>query len=299
MADKGLQTEPIEKPAPDATGKAGPETDKPLNPKKPQRCFILGRARSGTTVFRSMLNTHPRLGARSEILNSDAKHNFHDFLARKYAKDPLLCYPKHCVALYLEYLDEVCAPFADKAAVLLDIKYECLHVVYRAWHAEPQMPPVLEEVRSNGWLLIHVTRRNHLRRMLSNKRAVESGAYHVSADKQGTKAGPVKLPAKQLVVRFDAFQVAYERTEEYFKNYPGYTSLDYDDMFLKEGSTTRFRPELLERMAQFLGVPNKFQDKPREGKVTPQPLCEAIANYAQVERALRGTPYERCLDENN
>lgn len=263
----------------------------------PRRCFLLGRARSGTTVFRRMVNSHPAVGALSEIFNADARHNYFEYLAKQYKKNPALCFPQHSIPLYHGYLDAQCARMAKKQVVVFDVKYECMHVVYKPWHAALDVAAPLQEIRAHGWLVMHVTRRNHLRRMISNARAVASGTYHVASGKARAQGAPIRLNVADLLGKFAAFDAAYDRTEAYFAGYPHYFHVDYDDMFVTTGDTTAFDPALLQRTADFLGIPNTFDGMPREGKATPQPVQEAISNYDEVEAILRGTPYAHLLRE--
>ncbi len=51
-------------------------------------------------------------------------------------------------------------------------------------------------------------------------------------------------------------------------------------------------------IAAWLGIPNDFsQTTSRYRKQSALPLRETIQNYAAVERALRGTGFEYCLED--
>ena len=261
------------------------------------RCFMLGRARSGTTVFRRMLSTNPDLSAYSEILNADAPKNFFQFLERRYAEDSSLCYPQHSLPLYREFLDELCAAKRKAKCVLFDIKYECMHVVYKPWYAARDVPAAIEEIRNQGWHALNMTRRNHLKRIVSNTKAMETGVYHDVEDGAPVPAPKVRIGTGDLMEKFDAFDEAYDRISEFFAGYDRFLEVDYDRMFVQSDGTQSFSPAILENVAQTLGLPNAFDPMPRQVKVTSDRLSDVIENYDEVASLLAGTPYAAFLDE--
>ena len=271
----------------------------------PRVCMMFGRARCGTTVFRSMLSTHPAVQDLPEIFNSGG--SYFRYLESRLRDDPSLCQPEHSLELFRGYVENARGAHRGSQALVLDAKRECLHVVYRTWQPVRSVPAVIEETHLQGWHALHVTRRNHLRRLVSNERARKTGVYHrpgpagsllgESGDpgKSGG-AGPVALSSHQLVRKLDEFEADRAFLSAFFADHERFLEIDYDEMFESRDGGTGFSASLLEKVAAFLGVEAKFDPLPRESKLTSGPLHELIKNYDEVESALRGTPHASLLD---
>lgn len=261
-----------------------------------KKCFLLGRARSGTTVFRRMLNSHPAITAYTEILNSDAPHNYFQYLALRFKDDPALCAPQHSIPLYLEFLEHLSEKRPDSEVVVFDVKYECMHVVYKAWHAAREIPIPLQLIREHQWHAINVTRRNHLRRYVSNARAMTTGIYHREKDAEEFNTQKVRVEPADLLFKFRAFDEAYDKVAEYFADYENFMEVDYDDLFEEHEGASRFSPSIVESVSNMLGVSNEFDAAPRESKVTTSTMADIIDNYDEVCEILSGTEYESLLN---
>ena len=271
----------------------------------PRVCMMFGRARCGTTVFRSMLSTHPEVQNRPEIFNSG--ESYFRYLESRFRDDPALCQPEHSLDLFRGYVEEARGDHRGSQVLLLDVKRECLHVVYRAWQPVRSVPAVIEETRLQGWHALHVTRRNHLRRLVSNERARKTGVYHrldradslpgePSDSGKSGEAGAVALSPHGLVRKLDEFETDRLFLSTFFSGHERFLEIDYDEMFESRDGATGFSASLLEKVAAFLGIEPKFNPLPRQSKLNSGPLHELIKNYDEVESALRGTPHASLLD---
>ena len=74
-----------------------------------------------------------------------------------------------------------------------------------------------------------------------------------------------------------------------------YFTCEYGDVFTEAGAG--LDPQFLERFSGWLGIANDFPKDCRCKKQSSLPLSETIENYAEVSAALRGTPFEYCLDD--
>ena len=108
----------------------------------PRVCMMFGRARCGTTVFRSMLSTHPAVEHRPEIFNSG--ESYFRYLESRFRDDPALCQPEHSLDLFRGYVEEARGDHRGSQVLVLDAKRECLHVVYRSWQPVRGVPAVIE-----------------------------------------------------------------------------------------------------------------------------------------------------------
>src|SRR5579862_8075352 len=67
-------------------------------------CFVIGRPRSGTTVFKAMLQTHPQVWSFGEVLNEQNPRSYFHFLKRLQAEDRDAISPSRSVQNFLKYL---------------------------------------------------------------------------------------------------------------------------------------------------------------------------------------------------
>src|SRR5579871_2131770 len=61
-------------------------------------CFVIGRPRSGTTVFKTMLQTHPEVWSFGEVLNESNPCSYFSFLKRLQANDRDAIFPSRSIA---------------------------------------------------------------------------------------------------------------------------------------------------------------------------------------------------------
>lgn len=141
-----------------------------------------------------------------------------------------------------------------------------------------------------GWRVIHLRRRNLLRHVLSNTAASERGRYHERAGES---------PATHRALRIDPMELmhwlgvrAWTRDEERraLADVP-HEKVCYEDDLLEPER----HQATLDRLSAVLGV------APGRAATTLRPtnqgrLEDLVANYAEVARALAGTPYEAYLD---
>lgn len=241
--------------------------------------FFMGGVRSGTTVFRRMLASHPRVRDRGEIFNSNNPQGFFKYFRERIAENPDLVFPEHHGKLFLQYVASLVPKDADGIA-LLDIKYEHLNLISDAWQLPFTNPPMLRLIKRSRLKVIHL-RRQHFYSVLSNLVAVQTGRYH-----QPAAAGAGELPAKRPVSveralvlssmkkrkrAADTVDQAFEDTQR--------LSLDYETVFDEQGD---FQPEVCERVAAFIGVDNHFERQPALKKVIDEPLSAVITNYDEI-----------------
>ena len=83
--------------------------------------------------------------------------------------------------------------------------------------------------------------------------------------------------------------------QRYFSSYASYISYEYDAMF--SGQLDGVCSEFLESFSQCLGIANCFTNKSSYRKQSYLPLESTIANFDEVQKALKGTRFEYCLHD--
>ncbi len=240
--------------------------------------FFMGGVRSGTTVFRRMLASHPRVRDRGEIFNSNNPQGFFKYFREQVEANPDMIFPEHHGKIFLNYVASLVPKDKDGIA-LLDIKYEHLNHVSDAWQLPFTNPPMLRLIKRSRLKVVHL-RRQHFYSVLSNLVAVQTGRYHKPAG--DASALPEKRPVtveRALVLSSmkkrkraaDVVDQAFEDTQR--------LSLDYEGVFDENGD---FQPAVCERLAEFLGVDNRFERQPALKKVIDEPLSSIITNYEEI-----------------
>ena len=252
--------------------------------------------RSGTSVFRSMLASHPLVEDAGEALNSQTRDGYFDFLERRYRTDPALSRPERSMKLFGEFLEARSASDDPSRIVIIDLKYECFHLVHRPWEVFGMAPAIFEVVKQKADYVIHLTRRNYLRRALSAARANRTKKYHVRNSEPYDGPLPVHLPTRDLVRHFDEAESLYLRTQAHFRETSGFLQIDYELLFDRTLSENVFSDRCVSAIANLFGIEDRFDRRPRLRRTGSESLSASIVNYDEVVRALQGTRFENLLE---
>ncbi len=275
---------------------------------------LLARQRSGTNPLRWLLTAHKDITCFSEIFSVlDRDSDDRDFEDRSYrdvnflnfaaAKEPNWAQPG--VAdhreLFLDFL-EYLRCFSDKRYAVLDIKYNTTHLLAEAWAHNLGSPLLFDLIVEKNMKVINVTRKNHLRFLLSNQKALQSGDWHVwGARAAAYHDRPVRLDCSglldELQIRADEDAVISRR----FEGYPRYLALEYTDLF---GGDGKLSPAFRRSLTDFLGIPDEWEPNQADGshsqifrRQSSLPLADAIENYEEVAATLSGTEFEWFLSD--
>lgn len=240
--------------------------------------FFMGGVRSGTTVFRRMLASHPRVRDRGEVFNSNNPQGFFKYFRERIAANPDLVFPEHHGKLFLQYVASLVPKDADGIA-LIDIKYEHLNLISDAWQLPFTNPPMLRLIKRSRLKVIHL-RRQHFYSVVSNLVAVQTGRYHqpASGDAALPEKRPVAVDRNAVLSSMKKRKRAADTVDQAFDDAQR-LAIDYESVFDDEGD---FRPEVCARVAEFLGVDNQFERQPALKKVIDEPLSSVITNFDEI-----------------
>ena len=240
--------------------------------------FFMGGVRSGTTVFRRMLASHPRVRDRGEVFNSNNPQGFFKYFREQIADNPDMVFPEHHGKIFLSYVASLVPKDKDGIA-LLDIKYEHLNLISEAWQLPFTNPPILRLIKRSRLKVVHL-RRQHFYSVLSNLVAVQTGRYHKPAnDSTGLpEKRPVTVERALVLSSMKKRKRAADVVDTAFEDAQR-LSIDYEGVFDDAGD---FQPAVCERLASFLGVDNQFERQPALKKVIDEPLSAVITNYDEI-----------------
>ena len=134
--------------------------------------------------------------------------------------------------------------------------------------------------------VLHIVRTNVLKVYISRAVVRQTRIAHTDTD---LKLEKFALPTGALLKRLDRIQAENKAWEELFHGYDKYKKITYED-FADDNDKT------LREILSFLDQAHRSLHSPLV-KISPDKLDDIISNVDEVERRLRGSPYEHCLQD--
>lgn len=246
---------------------------------------LLAGVRSGTTVFRQFLATHPKLTNCGEILNSSHRGGFYSFLSNLCVTNAQAILPENLEKAFKSYLVDCCSRCGENMPII-DIKYEHLRLIHRPWEPPFATPLLLDFIKEKKLFVINL-RRNPVDAVFSNFLAIHRGVYHVS-----TAHAPLESSATLSIDPKAFFHQIRQRIKatrfisNAFLSYKKYLQLDYDDLFDKSSGQPVFSSQVSDKISRSIGIENNFDHKPRLKKIIDVPRESLIRNYADLKETI-------------
>lgn len=141
----------------------------------------------------------------------------------------------------------------------------------------------------DGFDVIHLTRKNRLRTILSLDLAMQTDQWVTTAFDPETHQPRCMLPVSTLIKRMEKLGRQEARTRKLFE---GRRMLEvvYEDMVESNSDT-------FSRLGEFLRVDDLQLEKVMLRKQNAGRLVDLIANYDEVHDALKNSEYCSCLDD--
>lgn len=267
----------------------------------PDVTVLLARQRSGTNALLSVLGTHPGIFCFDEVFRRDElirqdpvqiRGNYFNFLEEYAAGDVTRIFPdrhEEVLTAYLAHLRRL----APKPLVVVDVKYNSTHHLSGTWRPIAR-PTLFGWLKERNVAVLHLTRRNYLRCLLSHLKAWESKRYYVF---EGPAPADVRVtvPAAWALEEMQRWRVEDDLVAAAFADYGEYRQVEYADLFPDKSGA--IAPGALDGLRGWFDVSPDFVNRASLSKQSALPLNETVENLAEVEAVLRGTPFESCLDD--
>ncbi len=255
-------------------------------------CFLVGRPRSGTTVFRNMLETHPAIVSMGEVFNESNGRSYFHFLQRRVADDPGALFPSRSVDNFKDYVAHCRQRALEKHPtnrfVVLDVKYDQSHLISESWWGITFLPRIFSLIRQQRWRVIDIHRHDMLGMFVSNQVAIETRVYHSTDLPKGeTRPAKVRIDPAALKRHLTTTAKAYRRVADNFRGYDRYLQVAYEEMF--EADSGRFQGALRDRVAGFFGVDNAFNPTPKLSRLLTEDSLSYVENADEIRNVLRET----------
>lgn len=224
--------------------------------------IVLARPRTGSTLLMSYLNSHPDVNANGEVLARLNGRCHRAALRSAFARNRKRgLFKARGFKLFFDH------PFdtADDELFETLSKLPNLHV-------------------------IHLKRRNLLRRFVSRKIAHQSGQWCMFNPNAGKSPQEKKLRVEvnEIMNEFQRANILEQKCNRYFIDYP-MISVDYE--YLAEYPNIVFR-----HVCDFLGV-TEAVPATELLKQNPEPLRALVENYSELKQTFASTPWSYLFNE--
>jgi hypothetical protein len=239
----------------------------------PVRFFILAAGRTGSTRLRLLLDSHPLAKCHGELFGenlstlAEPDSSFQGQLLGERSTNPARFL--HRRALEAGYFQ----------AVGFKILY---HQLTREW------PGLLEAALADHELrVIHLVRRNGLKRFLSEYFVGTVTKKNLFFENEALPSiQPVFIPVEPLLSNLEMLDRDSDKLRGLFRSHP-FHEIAYEDSLDDNGPAMCSILDFLNLPPASLSVPIK--------KILPDDPARLIANFQEVEEALRGTRHEWML----
>jgi LPS sulfotransferase NodH len=241
--------------------------------------IILGYFRSGTNYLQSLLNSHPQIATYFEVFFPGkifwangvyAAHRDETQLVEERDADP--------VAFLNTYL------YRSYASHLQAVGFKFLYPQLEQQRFQPVTQRLVEnpEVR-----IIHIKRKNLLKRQVSSLLAKQSGV-RVSVSQRPRAFQPIQLSVAACREAFEQLTAEVERFDRLFQAHAT-LSVWYEDL-------SEIPESILNQAFAFLDVSPQPIYSPYR-KIVDKRLRDLLVNYDELKAAFAGTPWENYFDE--
>lgn len=255
-----------------------------------EKFVLISEPRSGTTFFNSVVGRHPCIHVFGEFLPGIKRdQDFHHFWLKKIEENPRHLLIEHYHEVFSDYLAYLPSLCPDAACLGLDMKY------YQAqWKFE-----MIEVLRRHGYRVIHLIRRNCLKRHVSralHKPDVREQLNRRSHSSDTGRQAKIVIPAgSRLISELTGYLQLRNQYSELLKgNFPC-MELIFEDIL--DEANNSIKQSVLDRLFRFLRVEPATDLVSPMTKLNPKRLRHSVANYHEVVETLTGTEFQSMLDD--
>lgn len=249
-----------------------------------KRCiFVIGRQRSGTTVFRRALASHPQVVDLGEVMHSKHKAGFYGLLADALANNPVKATHNHWFDLLTDTIRRAAAGTDPEAHLVVDMKYNMALTFGSTFVGGEPVNAFIARTAQRGGTVVQIIRRNKLALLASEHMAIKTGQWGINKADEERKDDKVRIILKTLGERLLNELGMDRHFEQQIALVTNRQTVVYEEMFDETGA---FRPEPFDLLARQTGLSQAFDLTPRQIKLG-RPLIEMLANYDDIANVVR------------
>jgi LPS sulfotransferase NodH len=239
---------------------------------------IISTQRSGSTLLRTSLDSHPQIRCLGEVFLPTYKqeHSYYEYLKSKGTSKTSAFLRKS--ALVYEHLDHLYGGYTTNAAGF-KVMYD------QIGDHRYGFPMVLRYIRGNDVRVIHLVRENSLNTCISKQFARATRTYHTD-DSSAQTAMAIDIP--KLIREIRSVEKGKSRWRAILDG-DRCLELSYEDFVDNKQAASR-------RLLDFLEVDSSVQLNSPLKKVLTAPLTESVLNYTELKSALTESGFVGFLD---
>ena len=240
--------------------------------------LIFGTQRTGTTLVRTCLSSHPDTECVGESFKLGRNPYKEENSYWRFTRESLWSRIESSIAPRRSTQRYLAAFYGTRNVSAVGFKLMLSHV-----QARPYLWP---QIMSYAPRIVYVRRLNALKVLVSREAAAQSGIYHVVEKR---KAKTVLLDTDRLQDDLARIERETELCRELLRNASDVLEIVFEDYVadIPAGNA---------RLLDFLGLRRETLHSSLK-KVNPDNLRKVIANYDQVAQALEGSRFEIHLDD--
>lgn len=239
---------------------------------QPQRFLVLSRGRTGSNLLLSLLDDHPQLRMRGEVIGESVLRR-----PQQHARIE----QRGAVAQVQRALQR---SWTEKAVGIKVLYYQLEEAYAREWGV-PDLGDVLPTlVQDSSIKVLHLKRRDRLRTLLSLKTAALTKEFLATGRTREQEPPTLTLDPEECIAEFERIGQWEAAYGGHFQEHP-VLDIHYEDLVAD-------RAGQCQRITEFLEVsPRRL--RARTLQQAQRPPEQVIENYAEVQAALRGTAWVR------
>lgn len=220
-----------------------------------KRFLILSRARSGSTVLASLLNSVPQINCDGEIL-----------------RRPLL-FPERYI--HARSAAKPCSAYGFKV------------LIGQVREAKGFQDPddLIRRLHGDGFSVFHLRRQDRLAAAVSIIRALRFGFHERRAQSRKTRREPIAIDFGELIGRFERIELYEQYATRLLQGVP-HTEVNYE----ADLEDQQRHQATVDRLCESLGVPSGPVESVFQ-RLATRPLRETVLNFDELDERMRGTKW--------
>ena len=241
---------------------------------------IISHARSGSTFFKSLLNSHPGITCYGELFNIVPKKRFFNPIHFPFLPSESAEYlEKQRRENTIPYMDKYIFRKYSKSIHAVGFKIFYYHAKEGHWNCIWDYLENRKDIK-----VIHLVRNNLLKTYLSLELARKHNTWHGKIPNQE----PIRLEISECEKYFEDISNHQKQVDKKYANRE-LLNISYEEL-------SRNREDIMAKAFNFLGQ-NPVSTKTTYKKRSKWPLSESIENYTELKAHFTNSPWAKYFEE--
>ena len=225
---------------------------------------VIAQARSGSTLLRHALNAHPQLSCHGEVLSRKWINGLIPTDNPSIDRSP-----KPVVEKLMKGRDRDIGSFLNEHVLAIDSPCVGFKIVYEDLYKSDTSEAIINYLKSNNILIIHLVRLNSLRAYVSLLRMSKFGVTHSDSHKKSVQSESIEVDIMKFL-SYKSKQGEYQDLTNSLFEHQIFTQINYED--IEDGYNN---------VIDGLGLPPHKMEK-KLARVGVVDMSKYVSNYASL-----------------